>query len=107
MLREWRLWGQSQAWLMRTPPPGQEEVDKACSRRLLTAGAAGEQAGQREGVGQVFCLVSLVQNPRPVRVRNNQRSLGESQSSTTRALVSIWDNRRILAPSPEAAAAVG
>lgn len=52
MLREWRLWGQSQAWLMRTPPPGQEEVDKACSRRLLTAGAAGEQAGQREGVGQ-------------------------------------------------------
>lgn len=39
MLRDWRSWGQSQARLMRTPPPGQEEVDKACSRRLLTAGA--------------------------------------------------------------------
>lgn len=38
---------------MRTPPPGQEEVDKACSRRLLTAGAVGgKEAGQREGVGQ-------------------------------------------------------
>lgn len=59
------------------------------------------------GVGQLFCLVSLVQNPRLVRVRNNQRSVGESQSSTTQALVSIWDNRRVLAPSPEAAAAVG
>lgn len=53
MLRDWRSWGQSQAQLMCTPPPGQEEVDKACSRRLLTAGAAGgEEEGQREGVGQ-------------------------------------------------------
>lgn len=46
-----RAVGQSQAQLMLTPPPGQEEVDKACSRPLLTARMRGGQRKRRHRQG--------------------------------------------------------
>lgn len=55
MLRDWGPWGQSQVQSRHTPPPGQEEVDKACSRRLLTTLTTGAVEGvvsQREGAEQ-------------------------------------------------------
>lgn len=55
MLRDWGPWGQSQVQSRHTPPPGQEEVDKACSRRLLTTLTTGAVEGvvsQREGAGR-------------------------------------------------------